>query len=95
MPADDPRLVPFHELGVHVFSRPDADGGVDLRALLGALHALDVRSLLVEGGGVTAASFHSADLADRVTAYVAPILVGGARTRTVQESRGTMPQRSW
>ncbi|MGZ6970837.1 MAG: bifunctional diaminohydroxyphosphoribosylaminopyrimidine deaminase/5-amino-6-(5-phosphoribosylamino)uracil reductase RibD [Thermoanaerobaculia bacterium] len=78
VPAGDPRLAPFHERGVQVFSRPAARGGVDLGALLGALHALDVRSLLVEGGGITAASFLSAGLVDRVTAYVAPLLVGGA-----------------
>ncbi|MCM3875827.1 MAG: dihydrofolate reductase family protein, partial [Thermoanaerobaculia bacterium] len=47
-------------------------------ALLGALHALEVRSLLVEGGGVTAASFLAAGLVDRVTAYIAPRLIGGA-----------------
>jgi len=88
VPADDPRLAPFHERGVQVVSRPAADGGVDLRALLGALHALEVRSLLVEGGGVTAASFLSADLVDRVTAYVAPILVGGAEARSPLAGEG-------
>jgi diaminohydroxyphosphoribosylaminopyrimidine deaminase/5-amino-6-(5-phosphoribosylamino)uracil reductase len=88
VPADDPRLAPFHERGVQVFSRPAADGGVDLGALLGALHALEVRSLLVEGGGVTAASFLSADLVDRVTAYVAPILVGGVEARSPLAGEG-------
>jgi len=78
VPARDPRLAPFLERGVQVFSRPAPDGGVDLAALLGALHALEVRSLLVEGGGMTAASFLAAGLVDRVTAYVAPLLVGGA-----------------
>jgi diaminohydroxyphosphoribosylaminopyrimidine deaminase/5-amino-6-(5-phosphoribosylamino)uracil reductase len=88
VPADDPRLAPFHGRGVQVFSRPAADGGVDLGALLGALHALEVRSLLVEGGGVTAASFLSADLVDRVTAYVAPILIGGAQARSPLAGEG-------
>jgi diaminohydroxyphosphoribosylaminopyrimidine deaminase/5-amino-6-(5-phosphoribosylamino)uracil reductase len=88
VPADDPRLAPFHERGVQVFSRRAADGGVDLEALLGALHALDVRSLLVEGGGVTAASFLSAGLVDRVTAYVAPLLVGGAGARSPLAGEG-------
>lgn len=81
VPAGDPRFAPFLERGVHVLSRPApgaAAGSVDLAALLGALHALEVRSLLVEGGGVTAASFLAAGLVDRVTAYIAPLLVGGA-----------------
>ena len=88
VPAGDPRLAPFHERGVQVFSRPAARGGVDLGALLGALHALDVRSLLVEGGGITAASFLSAGLVDRVTAYVAPLLVGGAGARSPLAGEG-------
>ena len=88
VPAGDPRLAPFHERGVQVFSRRAARGGVDLGALLGALHALDVRSLLVEGGGITAASFLSAGLVDRVTAYVAPLLVGGAGARSPLAGEG-------
>ncbi len=87
--ADDPRLAPFVERGVHVLSRPGAGGGVDLRALLSALHALEVRSLLVEGGGVTAASFLEAGLVDRVTAYVAPILVGGVEARSPLAGEGS------
>jgi diaminohydroxyphosphoribosylaminopyrimidine deaminase/5-amino-6-(5-phosphoribosylamino)uracil reductase len=82
VPSGDPRLAPFLERGVQVLSRPAPGGGVDLQALLTALHTLEVRSLLVEGGGVTAASFLKAGLVDRVTAYVAPLLVGGAGARS-------------
>ena len=38
----------------------------------------EVRSLLVEGGGETAWGFVEARLADRVTAYHAPLLLGGS-----------------
>ena len=89
VPSGDPRLAPFLERGVQVFSRPAAGGGVDLGALLSALHALEVRSLLVEGGGVTAASFLKAGLVDRVTAYVAPLLVGGADARSPLAGEGS------
>ncbi len=88
VPAGDPRLAPFLERGVQVFSRPGPAGGVDLGALLSALHALEVRSVLVEGGGVTAASFLKAGLVDRVTAYVAPLLVGGAGARSPLAGEG-------
>jgi diaminohydroxyphosphoribosylaminopyrimidine deaminase/5-amino-6-(5-phosphoribosylamino)uracil reductase len=81
VPESDPRLAPFRERGVHVVSRPAHFGGVDLAALLAELHALEVRSLLVEGGGVTAASFLAADFVDRVTAYVAPKILGGVGAR--------------
>lgn len=76
--ANDPLLAPFRERGVRVESLPAGDGtAVDLDALLGLLHKLEVRSLLVEGGGRTAWTFLKAGLVDRVTAYVAPRLIGG------------------
>jgi diaminohydroxyphosphoribosylaminopyrimidine deaminase/5-amino-6-(5-phosphoribosylamino)uracil reductase len=71
------RFAPFFEKGVEVIALPDGGSGIDLAALLSRLHQLEVRSLLVEGGGKTAWSFLSAGLADRVTAYVAPLLLGG------------------
>jgi diaminohydroxyphosphoribosylaminopyrimidine deaminase/5-amino-6-(5-phosphoribosylamino)uracil reductase len=77
-PKRDPLLAPFRERRVRVESLPSgADGEVDLAALLRLLHAAEVRSLLVEGGGRTAWTFLKAGLADRVTAYVAPLLIGG------------------
>jgi len=78
-PPGEPRLQPFRARGVRVECLPaDGEGRVDLAALLRLLYGLEVRSLLVEGGGETAWSFLSAGLADRVTAYVAPLLLGGA-----------------
>jgi diaminohydroxyphosphoribosylaminopyrimidine deaminase/5-amino-6-(5-phosphoribosylamino)uracil reductase len=71
------RFAPFFERGVNVIPLPCTAAGVDLAAFLSRLHRLEVRSLLVEGGGKTAWSFLSAGLADRVTAYVAPLLLGG------------------
>lgn len=38
----------------------------------------DVNDLLVEGGGETAAAFLAADLVDRMTIFIAPIVIGGA-----------------
>ncbi|MGE5347140.1 MAG: bifunctional diaminohydroxyphosphoribosylaminopyrimidine deaminase/5-amino-6-(5-phosphoribosylamino)uracil reductase RibD [Acidithiobacillales bacterium] len=71
------RFAPFIERGVKVVALRSTAAGVDLAALLSELQALEVRSLLVEGGGKTAWSFLSGGLADRVTAYVAPLLLGG------------------
>jgi len=78
--ADDPALDPFRERGVVVLSLPEPGGAprVDLGALLRELHAREARSLLVEGGGGAAFSFLAAGLGDRVTAYLAPLLIGGA-----------------
>ena len=74
----DPRLAPFRERGVRVLSLPSGDAGrVDLSALLEELARLEVRSLLVEGGGETAWGFVESRLADRLTGYHAPLLLGG------------------
>ncbi len=53
------------------------DGRLDLHALMAALAARGVRSVLTEGGPVLAAALLRAGLVDRVTAYLAPALLGG------------------
>ncbi len=78
LPPDDDRLGAFRGRGVRVESLPGPEGAVDLAALLKALHSAEARSLLVEGGGRTAWTFLAAGFADRVTAYLAPLLLGGA-----------------
>jgi diaminohydroxyphosphoribosylaminopyrimidine deaminase/5-amino-6-(5-phosphoribosylamino)uracil reductase len=55
----------------------NAEGHVDLRALLAELGRRDVLSLLVEGGGVLHAGFFTAELVDKVHAIIAPKIVGG------------------
>ena len=88
VPENDPRLAPFRDRGVRVVSRPGRFGGVDLEAVLAELYAGETRSLLVEGGGVTAASFLAANLVDRVTAYVAPKILGGVAARVPVAGEG-------
>jgi diaminohydroxyphosphoribosylaminopyrimidine deaminase/5-amino-6-(5-phosphoribosylamino)uracil reductase len=55
----------------------DADGRVDLRALMRLLGERGVLTLLCEGGGVLHGSFFAARLVDRVHAIIAPKIVGG------------------
>ena len=88
VPERDPRLAAFRERGVHVVSKPAPGGGVDLTALLASLYAVEARSLLVEGGGVTAAAFLAAGLVDRVTAYLAPKILGGVGARVPVAGEG-------
>jgi diaminohydroxyphosphoribosylaminopyrimidine deaminase/5-amino-6-(5-phosphoribosylamino)uracil reductase len=51
-------------------------GGIDLDALLKALHARERRHVLLEGGPRLAGSMLRAGLVDRVVAYLAPALLG-------------------
>ncbi len=73
----DPALAAFRARGVHVIAAATPAGRFDLDVLLSTFHRMEVRSLLVEGGGETAWTFVAARFADRVTAYVAPSLIGG------------------
>lgn len=50
---------------------------VDLSILLAALAARGLRGVLVEGGSHVIGSFLRAGLVDRMTVYIAPVLIGG------------------
>ena len=51
----------------------------DLHAVVADLHAHGVQSVFVEGGPTLASAFIAEGLADRVLAYIAPVLLGGDR----------------
>ncbi|MEV5980632.1 bifunctional diaminohydroxyphosphoribosylaminopyrimidine deaminase/5-amino-6-(5-phosphoribosylamino)uracil reductase RibD [Streptomyces sp. NPDC052114] len=55
---------------------PRAGGGLDIAALLDALYARGVRSVLLEGGPTLAGAFVAAGAVDRVVGYLAPVLLG-------------------
>lgn len=64
-------------LGAEVWRLPEKESNIDLSAFLQSLADEKIDSLLVEGGGETAAAFLEADLVDKVAFFVAPILIGG------------------
>ncbi|WP_328541005.1 bifunctional diaminohydroxyphosphoribosylaminopyrimidine deaminase/5-amino-6-(5-phosphoribosylamino)uracil reductase RibD [Streptomyces sp. NBC_00344] len=55
---------------------PRTAGGLDIPALLAALHERGVRSVLLEGGPALAGAFVAAGAVDRVVGYLAPVLIG-------------------
>ena len=58
----------------------DAGGRPEVDAVLQALYARGIRSLLVEGGGAVYTSFLRAGRFDRLSVFVAPLLIGDGVT---------------
>ncbi|MFF0475502.1 bifunctional diaminohydroxyphosphoribosylaminopyrimidine deaminase/5-amino-6-(5-phosphoribosylamino)uracil reductase RibD [Streptomyces sp. NPDC004284] len=59
---------------------PRAERGLSVPALLDALHARGVRSILLEGGPTLAGAFLAAGAVDQVVGYLAPVLLGAGPT---------------
>lgn len=56
--------------------RAGARRGLDIHALLAALHGRGIRSVLLEGGPTLAGAFVAAGAVDRIVGYLAPVLLG-------------------
>ena len=57
---------------------PGAGGLVDLEALMSHLGEREVASVVVEGGGALLGALFDGGLVDKVCAFIAPVVVGGA-----------------
>ncbi len=68
--------------GAGVIELPYGEGEVDLIALLRMLGKRGVTSVLAEGGGILLGSLFDAGLVDKVVAFIAPVVIGGAEART-------------
>jgi riboflavin-specific deaminase-like protein len=62
-----------------VLDIPVKGTGLDLVALLDALHVRGLQRLFVEGGGTTVSRFLEAGLLDRLQIAVGPLIMGGGR----------------
>ena len=62
--------------GVEVLALPDADGRVDLAALMRELGARGINELHVEAGGKLNGALLAAGLVDEILLYLAPCLLG-------------------
>ena len=67
---------------------PAATEGVDIAKLLALLGARDVTSVLAEGGATLLGSLFDAGLVDKVVAFIAPLIVGGAEARSAVGGAG-------
>ena len=62
---------------VEVLKLPQRNGHLDLQVLLEKLAAMEITSVLVEGGSEVHGAFNDAGLAERVYAFIAPKIIGG------------------
>ena len=80
--------------GAEVLVQPAGDDGrVDLEAMLAELGRRDIVLALLEGGGVLNGSFFDRRLVDKVTAVIAPLIVGAADAPAAVAGRGAQYMR--
>ncbi|MFC2083289.1 bifunctional diaminohydroxyphosphoribosylaminopyrimidine deaminase/5-amino-6-(5-phosphoribosylamino)uracil reductase RibD [Candidatus Bipolaricaulota bacterium] len=63
--------------GAIVWRLPLENQSLDLQELLDRLFTADLDSVLIEGGGTTAATFLAAGLVDKISVFIAPLIIGG------------------
>jgi diaminohydroxyphosphoribosylaminopyrimidine deaminase/5-amino-6-(5-phosphoribosylamino)uracil reductase len=78
----------FARAGAEILELPATKGLVDLEKLMAALGERQVTSVLVEGGGILFGSLFDQGLVDKVIAFIAPIIIGGAEARTAVAGSG-------
>ena len=78
----------FARAGAEILELPLAGGLVDLERLLKALGEREITSVLVEGGGILLGSLFDHGLVDKVVAFIAPIIIGGAEAKAAVTGEG-------
>jgi GTP cyclohydrolase II len=76
--ASSPRQTALEKLGVRV-ERQTALRFIDLPKMLERLCALELNSVMAEGGAAVMHSFLAANLVDRVVITIAPMFIGGGK----------------
>ena len=85
---EEKRLAPYRQAGCQVCTVPEQKGHLDLQQLMEELGRQQLDSILLEGGGtLNWAALHSG-IVQRVQAYVAPKLFGGAAAKSPVEGLG-------
>jgi diaminohydroxyphosphoribosylaminopyrimidine deaminase / 5-amino-6-(5-phosphoribosylamino)uracil reductase len=87
--ALDGREKKLVERGVEVVAAPGSDEDLDLRFVLEELGGRGIKGLLVEGGGETATRFVREGLADKMTLFYAPRLLGAEGVPMIGALRAT------
>ncbi|HZH91478.1 MAG TPA: bifunctional diaminohydroxyphosphoribosylaminopyrimidine deaminase/5-amino-6-(5-phosphoribosylamino)uracil reductase RibD [Pyrinomonadaceae bacterium] len=84
--AEPAAAVALESRGAEIVREPR--GSRDLRAVLEELHRRSLQSVLVEGGARVAGMFLDAGLVDKVSFFVAPIIIGGSDAKPAVTGAG-------
>lgn len=84
--VDPQKAAALEEMGVEVMR--DESGGRDLIAVLNDLSRRSLTSVLVEGGAIVAALFLEAGLVNKVSCFIAPLIIGGVDARPAVAGHG-------
>lgn len=74
------KLKEINSLGGKTLQVATKNDNLDLSDLLNQLGKLEITSVLVEGGTKTITSFLKEDLADKVSVFISPRIIGGSRS---------------
>ena len=80
------KLDSLHSLGAEVFVHKEPR--VNLELMMSTLKDLGINRLMVEGGGTMNFELIKLGLVDEITAYVAPMIFGGAKAPTLADGSG-------
>lgn len=89
--APTDRIEKLKGAGAEVLALPSVshDGGlVDLGELLKELGRREITSVLVEGGGTLLGSLFEGGMVDKVIAFIAPVIIGGAEAKLAVAGKG-------
>ena len=84
--ADERAVAALLDCGVEIVCLPE--GARDLNAVLAHLYERALHSVLVEGGATVAGRFLDAGLVEKVSFFIAPIIIGGQDARAAINNTG-------
>ena len=87
--AGDAEIERLRQAGAQVWQAPlHSPGMVDMGAVLAELGRRGVVNLIIEGGGTTLGTLFDEGLVDKVSVFVAPVIIGGSMAASPIEGHG-------
>ena len=82
------KLDSYQRIGAEALTFSGKRGLVDISAVLKELGKRGITSVLVEGGGTLLGSMFDQELVDKIIAFIAPVIIGGAKNKTPVAGHG-------